>query len=174
MKPLPWADFWSIYCWTQVSGDQGMLQQRIHSWLGGVQERRNASGYVHFCAPMDRALGVAGSGPVKPVWGRWNVCPFLGGTGSQVFWGYSIDVWICIKISQPSNLYLYTSVFGPQFAKGFYWKRPGHGRWSISCRTWMLPQLGQLYTGPMLPEWQPLRSFAEWQTETLYLVVYAV
>ena len=46
----------------------------------------------------------------------------------------------------------------------------------------MLPQLGQLYTGPMLPEWQPLRSFgsksedffAEWQTEPVYLVVYAV
>lgn len=107
VKPLPWADFWSIYCWTQVSGDQGMLQQRIHSWLGGVQERRNASGYVHFCAPMERGPGSCRFGAVKPVWGRWNVFPifFWGGTGSDVFWGYSIDVWICIKISQPSNLY---------------------------------------------------------------------
>lgn len=37
----------------EVSGDQGMLQQQIHWWLGGVQERRNASGYVHFCAPVE-------------------------------------------------------------------------------------------------------------------------
>ena len=64
-----------------MSGDQGMLQQRIHSWLGGVQERRNASGYVHFCAPMERALGVAflgretGLGSVErfPIfWGGWE------------------------------------------------------------------------------------------------------
>eukprot|EP00434_Breviolum_minutum_P015786 symbB.v1.2.013908.t1/scaffold935.1/size150374/5 len=45
----------------EVSGDQGMLQQRIHSWLGGVQERRNASGYVHFCAPMDLDATAAGA-----------------------------------------------------------------------------------------------------------------
>ena len=58
-----------------------MLQQRIHSWLGGVQERRNASGYVHFCAPMERALGVdvAGLGSVE------SFPHFLGGTGSEVF-----------------------------------------------------------------------------------------
>ena len=43
----------SLAC-SEVSGDQGMLQQQIHWWLGGVQERRNASGYVHFCAPVER------------------------------------------------------------------------------------------------------------------------
>ena len=34
-----------------------MLQQQIHWWLGGVQERRNATGYVHFCAPVERLDG---------------------------------------------------------------------------------------------------------------------
>ena len=46
----------SLAC-SEVSGDQGMLQQQIHWWLGGVQERRNASGYVHFCAPVERCDG---------------------------------------------------------------------------------------------------------------------
>lgn len=41
---------------TQVSGDQGMLQHQIHRWLGGLQERRNATGYVHFCAPVERRV----------------------------------------------------------------------------------------------------------------------
>ena len=63
-----------------------MLQQRIHSWLGGVQERRNASGYVHFCAPMERALGVAVLGPETGLGSVESFPHFLGGTGSDVFW----------------------------------------------------------------------------------------
>ena len=40
-----------------------MLQQQIHWWLGGVQERRNATGYVHFCAPVERLDGGVCSEP---------------------------------------------------------------------------------------------------------------
>ena len=46
---------------SKVSGDQGMLQQQIHWWLGGVQERRNATGYVHFCAPLEPCSDGGGS-----------------------------------------------------------------------------------------------------------------
>lgn len=77
-----------------MSGDQGMLQQRIHSWLGGVQERRNASGYVHFCAPMERALGVAFLGRETGL-GSVERFPIFWGGWEAKFFEYSIIyVWI--------------------------------------------------------------------------------